>query len=170
MPLPMGLVYDEQGQVVLDPDQQVQQAIRLFFETFRRTGAASAVVRAFRRDGIRFPRRPMDDPPEWGPCDRSGQTCTTPGTGPFLRSHEESSKPGGGPLQKLQREHWHTLLVGAHAGTSPGRTSTTRGNSENAQAYGASQMSSARRDRTAAGARDLRGLSHDGPYHVPAHA
>src|SRR5438876_11621298 len=37
MPLPMGLVYDQPGQVVLDPDQEVQQAIRLFFATFRRT-------------------------------------------------------------------------------------------------------------------------------------
>jgi len=69
MPLPMGLAYNEQGQVVLDPDQQVQRAIRLFFETFRRTGAASGVVRAFQREGVRFPRRPMDDPLgqlQWG--------------------------------------------------------------------------------------------------------
>src|SRR5271154_6536700 len=33
VPLPVGLCYTEQGQAVLDPDQQVQQALRLFFAT-----------------------------------------------------------------------------------------------------------------------------------------
>jgi DNA invertase Pin-like site-specific DNA recombinase len=30
MPLPIGLVYDDDGRVVLDPDQQVQQSLRVF--------------------------------------------------------------------------------------------------------------------------------------------
>src|SRR5438876_6530922 len=38
--VPIGLVYDAAGRVVLDPDQQVQHTIRVFFETFRRTGSA----------------------------------------------------------------------------------------------------------------------------------
>src|ERR1700759_3140506 len=33
-PLPVGLVYDPQNRVVLDPDRQVQEALRLFFSTF----------------------------------------------------------------------------------------------------------------------------------------
>jgi DNA invertase Pin-like site-specific DNA recombinase len=33
MPLPVGLVYGADDQVMLDPDQQVQQAVRLFFAT-----------------------------------------------------------------------------------------------------------------------------------------
>ena len=33
-PLPTGLVYDEAGNVVLDPDAQVREAIAYFFETF----------------------------------------------------------------------------------------------------------------------------------------
>jgi DNA invertase Pin-like site-specific DNA recombinase/DNA-binding transcriptional regulator YiaG len=56
-PLPVGLLYDEQDKVRLDPDQQVQQAVRLFFETFQRTGTASATVKAFREAGLVFPRR-----------------------------------------------------------------------------------------------------------------
>ena len=44
-PLPVGLLYDEAGRVRLDPDQQVQQAIQLLFETFRRTGAAHGTVK-----------------------------------------------------------------------------------------------------------------------------
>ena len=56
--LPIGLVYDAAGAVVLDPDQQIQQSrVRLLFDTFREIGSASAVVRRFFREGIRFPRR-----------------------------------------------------------------------------------------------------------------
>src|SRR5260370_19314417 len=34
--LPLGLVYDEQGKVILDPDQQAQQRPRWFCTTFKR--------------------------------------------------------------------------------------------------------------------------------------
>jgi DNA invertase Pin-like site-specific DNA recombinase len=40
LPLPVGLVYDALDRVVLDPDQEVQQAVHLLFRTFRRTGSA----------------------------------------------------------------------------------------------------------------------------------
>ena len=56
MSLPIGLVYDAAGAVVLDPDQQIQQSIRLVFDTFREIQSATAVVRRFLREGIRFPR------------------------------------------------------------------------------------------------------------------
>jgi DNA invertase Pin-like site-specific DNA recombinase len=35
-PLPFGFAYDDEGRVVLDPDQQIQQAIRSVFDAFRR--------------------------------------------------------------------------------------------------------------------------------------
>ena len=44
MPLPVGLVYDPADHVVLDPDRQVRQSIVHLFETFARTGSASATV------------------------------------------------------------------------------------------------------------------------------
>ena len=56
-PLPVGLVYNSKDQVELDPDQQVQKSLRLFFETFRRTGSATTTVKAFREQGLLFPRR-----------------------------------------------------------------------------------------------------------------
>jgi len=56
-PLPVGLVYTPDDRVVLDPDQQVQQAMRLFFQTFARTGSASMTVRLFRVQRLAFPRR-----------------------------------------------------------------------------------------------------------------
>src|SRR5437867_9344414 len=45
---PLGLAYNAEGQCILDPDQQVQESLRLLFETFRRTGSATATVKRFR--------------------------------------------------------------------------------------------------------------------------
>jgi hypothetical protein len=56
MPLPVGLVYDPAQRVVLDPDKQLQNTLRHFFETFRRTGAAWATVQAFAKEELKFPR------------------------------------------------------------------------------------------------------------------
>lgn len=53
-PLPFGFAYDDEGRVVLDPDQQVQQAVRTVFETFRRVGSALGVAKHFREHGLRF--------------------------------------------------------------------------------------------------------------------
>ena len=55
--LPVGLVYDGDGQVILDPDRQVQDAVRLLFQTFQRTEVARQVVRYFREEKLLFPRR-----------------------------------------------------------------------------------------------------------------
>ena len=38
MPLPVGLVHDAAGHVVLDPDTAVQHALRHLFDTFAATG------------------------------------------------------------------------------------------------------------------------------------
>jgi DNA invertase Pin-like site-specific DNA recombinase len=56
-PLPTGLVYDESGAVVLDPDAQVRETITYFFETFTRVGSAHQTVRVFRNEGLLFPSR-----------------------------------------------------------------------------------------------------------------
>jgi DNA invertase Pin-like site-specific DNA recombinase len=46
--LPIGFMYDDENKVMLDPDRQVQESIRLVFSLFRRTGSAYALVRHFR--------------------------------------------------------------------------------------------------------------------------
>lgn len=43
--------------MILDPDAQVQQAVRLFFEIFQRTGSCLAVVKEFHAQQLLFPRR-----------------------------------------------------------------------------------------------------------------
>src|SRR5436190_5499566 len=57
MGLPVGLVYDAAGHVVLDPDAGVQQALRHLFAVFGRTGSARAVVAAFQNEKLPFPVR-----------------------------------------------------------------------------------------------------------------
>src|SRR5262252_3711690 len=61
-PVPVGFVYNANNQPVLDPDKQVQESIRFFFEAFRRTGSACAVVKAFREKKLLFPRRLKNGP------------------------------------------------------------------------------------------------------------
>ena len=55
--LPAGLVRDRHGQVTLDPDAGVRDAVRLLFGTFTVTGSAFGVVRAFREQQLTFPAR-----------------------------------------------------------------------------------------------------------------
>jgi hypothetical protein len=54
-PLPVGYVYDDEGQTVIDPDQEVQAAIADLFCAFEQTGSAYGVVGAFK--DRRFPKR-----------------------------------------------------------------------------------------------------------------
>jgi DNA invertase Pin-like site-specific DNA recombinase len=54
-PLPVGYVYDDEGETVLDPDQEVQAAIADLFGAFEQTGSAYGVVGAFK--DRRFPKR-----------------------------------------------------------------------------------------------------------------
>jgi DNA invertase Pin-like site-specific DNA recombinase len=54
---PVGLVFDAAGRLVLDPDEEVQQAVRLLFTLFEQTGSALAVVRHFGAHHLLFPDR-----------------------------------------------------------------------------------------------------------------
>lgn len=54
-PLPVGLLYDDEGQTIIDPDEEVQAAIGDLFKAFVQTGSAYGVVGAFKNR--RFPRR-----------------------------------------------------------------------------------------------------------------
>jgi len=53
LPLPIGYAYDIDGQVALDPDQEVQAAVADVFGAFEAAGSCGGVVRAFR--DRRFP-------------------------------------------------------------------------------------------------------------------
>src|SRR5438552_308198 len=54
-PLPVGYVHDDAGDIVIDPDAEVQAAVRDLFAAFAACGSAYGVVDAFRER--RFPLR-----------------------------------------------------------------------------------------------------------------
>jgi len=125
--LPIGFVYDEQNNVVLDPDQQVQQCIRLIFSLFRRAGSAHALVRHFRNQGLLFPQRPLYGPHRnelvWVTLQRSTvmRVLNNPryaGAFFFGRTRGRRRPEGGRPTSSkmVPREQWHALIRDAHPG------------------------------------------------------
>ena len=125
MKLPIGLVHDSTGKVVLDPDLQVQAALRTFFETFRRTGSATSTVRSFREQGLLFPRRLSSGPHQgelaWGPLLhwRALRALKNPRyAGAFVFGQTQTRRTPHGTERRVQlpREQWHTLIRDAHPG------------------------------------------------------
>lgn len=56
-PLPVGLCWEEGSSIVLDPDLEVQNAVRLVFHFFEETGSAYGVAQRFAGGGLKFPKR-----------------------------------------------------------------------------------------------------------------
>jgi DNA invertase Pin-like site-specific DNA recombinase len=56
-PLPVGFCYDDEGGIVVDPDDEVRGAVQLVFRLFQEGGSAYAVVQRFAQEGLRFPKR-----------------------------------------------------------------------------------------------------------------
>jgi DNA invertase Pin-like site-specific DNA recombinase len=123
--LPVGLVYDPAGKVVLDPDAGVQQAIRHLFTTFARTGSARAVVQTFAAEGLQFPLRVRSGSAKgelaWEPLLhwRVLRTLHNPRYAGafFFGRHRWHPAPGGKTTMELQpREKWIALIPDAHPG------------------------------------------------------
>ena len=123
VPLPVGLVYDPAGRVVLDPDQGVRDAVAQLFATFERTGSARATVKAFATEGLRFPSRVQTGPNKgtlaWLPLvhHRALQVLHNPRyAGAFVYGRHRSRRgPDGRTHQVLQpRDSWTVLIPDAH--------------------------------------------------------
>ena len=122
--LPVGLTYDLQDRVVLDPDQQVQQALRTFFKVYGSTGSATRVVKFFRKQGLLFPRRLYRGIRQgeliWGPLghSRALQVLHNPRyAGAFVWGRHRVARNGRckSPL-RLPLEEWRVVIPHAHAG------------------------------------------------------
>lgn len=125
VPLPIGLVYDPAGKVVLDPDQGVRSAVGYLFATFARTGSALATVKAFDAEGLSFPLRPRNGPSKgeliWTPLrhHRVLQVLHNPRyAGAFCFGRHKSRRgPDGKQRCTLQpRDQWISFIPGAHPG------------------------------------------------------
>src|SRR5579859_4061540 len=126
--LPIGFMYDDENKVMLDPDRQVQESIRLVFSLFRRTGSAYALVRHFRDKGLLFPSRPLFGPNRheliWVPLQRSTimRVLNNPryaGAYFFGRTRGRRRQEGGRPISSkpVPKEQWHALIRDAHPGS-----------------------------------------------------
>ncbi len=125
VPLPVGLVYAENQSVILDPDAQIQQAVRLLFATFKRTGSAWATVKYFREKALVFPRRVRSGPHagelHWMPLQHNAvrKVLRNPRyAGAFCFGLTRSSKHPDGSLhiQTLPQEQWLFLMREVHPG------------------------------------------------------
>lgn len=56
-PLPVGFCYDERNRIRFDTDEQVRQALQLFFKVFKEKGSAYGVVHYFGQNNVQFPKR-----------------------------------------------------------------------------------------------------------------
>ena len=126
VPLPVGLVYDEDQRVVLEPDQQVRQSLRVFFQTFDRSGSAWATVQAFRRQGLKFPKRGQAGTGQiaWQELTHAIALDTLHNpryAGVFCFGRTRSWKDGEGKwhYQQVPREQWRFLKRDAHPGYIP---------------------------------------------------
>ncbi len=125
LPLPVGFVYDERGQVRFDPDSRVREAIRLFFEVFRRTGSACATAKHFREQGLLFPRRLRTGPQKgeliWAELghSRALELLHNPryaGVFSYGRKQTVKQVDGSTLCRTRSREEWHSFIPMAHEG------------------------------------------------------
>jgi len=124
--LPVGLDYDEDGKVVLSPNEAVVAAIAAVFDRFDELGSARQVLLSLREDGLLLPRRPT----------RTGRTCWAAATYPavhdflsnpayagafvFGRTRRVKRLDADGRLvtstRQVPREEWAVLICDHHPG------------------------------------------------------
>jgi DNA invertase Pin-like site-specific DNA recombinase len=123
--LPTGFVYDHNDKIIIDPDKQVQQSIRLFFDIFQRTGAAFATVKAFAADDMKFPCRmhlgPDKDKVKWQRL-TSGRALSIlknprfAGAYYYGRQRSQINVDGSTTYFQVPRDQWLVLIKDVHPG------------------------------------------------------
>jgi len=123
--LPTGFVYAHNDKIIMDPDKQVQQSFRLFFDIFQRTGAAFATVKAFAKDDVKFPCRSHCGPDKGGlewqrlTSSRAQLILKNPRyAGAYYYGRQRSRKNVDGSTTYFQvpRDEWIVLIKNAHPG------------------------------------------------------
>src|SRR5438270_5620243 len=126
--LPVGFVFDD-DKTALDPDQEVQGAVRTVFELFERESSAYAVVRRFQELGLRFPRRSYggawDGKLLWGRLTHSrvlGILANPSYAGTYVFGRYQACKQIGpaGEIRTQSRlmpqDEWRVVIPGHHPG------------------------------------------------------
>jgi DNA invertase Pin-like site-specific DNA recombinase len=154
---PVGLVYQTDGTIGLDPDAQVQSALRTVFETFERTGSAVQTVRFFREQGLQFPRRLRTGANKgdllWAPPQHSRilQVLHNPryaGAFVYGRTRTRHRPDGGVSVAKVARADWQFVMPGMHQGYIDWERfeANQRRLTDNAAAFGGERLSGPARE------------------------
>jgi len=124
--LPAGFVHHPAGKVALDPDKEVQSAIRRFFELFRRIGSVLGTVRRFGEEKLLFPTRMHTGPTtgelHWRPLtvSRAAQVLHNPCyAGAYAYGRRQTIRRvvvGRAPVRSVERSQWCALIKDAHPG------------------------------------------------------
>jgi len=127
-PLPVGLVFDG-DKIVLDPDQEVQGAVRAVFALFEQENSAYAVVQHFHQIGLLFPRRSYggvwDGKLIWGRLTHSrviGVLANPSYAGTYVFGRYQSCKKIGPTgeictqLRKMPQDQWRVVIPNHHPG------------------------------------------------------
>jgi DNA invertase Pin-like site-specific DNA recombinase len=155
LPLPPGFVYGPDQRVLLDPDQQVQQAVKHFFATFPRAGSASATVRVFQQEGLKFPHRYQAGSGEikWEELTHSRALATLrnpryAGAYAFGRARTRRTAEGRISCVHMPMDQWRSLIKDAHPGyiTWEQYQENLQQLRKNAQAYGVDRRQSPPRE------------------------
>jgi DNA invertase Pin-like site-specific DNA recombinase len=128
--VPVGLVWERDGKIELDPDRRIQAALRTVFRLFGRLGSARQVLLRMRADGLLFPR-PADgkrltrDQVEWRPPAYRNiisvlQNPLYAGAYAYGRSEHRTTIVNGRAVKKYGHdrpiEAWTVLLRDHHEG------------------------------------------------------
>jgi len=122
---PIGLIYGENGQIGLDPDPQIQGALRLLFTSFQREGSAMVVLKCFRDQKLLFPRRLRHGASKgevlWGDLNHSRviQILHNPryaGAFVYGRTKTVQTLEGRSSQRRLPRETWQVVIPNVHCG------------------------------------------------------
>jgi DNA invertase Pin-like site-specific DNA recombinase len=128
LPLPVGLVFDS-DKIVLDPDQEVQGAVRAVFTLFEQENSAYAVVQRFHQLGLLFPRRSYggvwDGKLIWGRLTHSrviGVLGNPSYAGTYVFGRHQSCKKIGptGEIstqsRQMPQDQWRVVIPNHHPG------------------------------------------------------
>jgi DNA invertase Pin-like site-specific DNA recombinase len=124
--LPVGFVYDEDGTVVMDPDEAVRGAIAEVFRRFDELGSARQVMLSLQGDNLALPRRAAGGRRvSWSAASYSAvhRILTIPayaGAFAFGRTRSEKRLDAAGQLvvrsRQVARADWEVVLPGHHEG------------------------------------------------------
>jgi DNA invertase Pin-like site-specific DNA recombinase len=129
LPLPAGLAYSAGGEIILNPDEEVQARLRFVFSTFRALQSAKAVMRELQRHDLALPVRPLRGPAPhqviWVSADsaRVLQILQNPGyAGAYVYGRHcqdplrrRAATPGRATV-RVPVERWPVCLQDAHPG------------------------------------------------------